>query len=292
MIFYKTVSAGNDFIHVDINAIKTHQSFKNESHFKSNLARGLCDRQFGAGADGVIFYEIQANSVDFTISNNDGIEAEISGNGMAGISALLFYLNHFTDHIILNTKVGKKSIKFLNQKKNSIFLRIEIGEADFFNHSFFPFLKKDKYVYNFNSIEFFPVSVGNPHVVVLLENNPSEEELLRLGKMLENADIFPQRTNVEFVIRMRNNLKPIPNSCFLKNEKDEEFQLFYYERGVGRTLSSSTGNAAIFSVLKRLDFFKQEITIQTPFEKILISGKTKIFIENSTKIVYKGIFLS
>jgi len=278
MIFYKTVSSGNDFFQVDV----SQTNLKKFS--KKDLAKKLCSNHFGAGADGVVYYKIRNKLVDFEIFNKNGTEAELSGNGMAGCSALLFYLNHFKQNIILNTKVGKRSITLLTKHKNQFRLEVEIGEPDFENKTFFPFLKKNKLDYIYDKIKFYPVSVGNPHIVVILKDNLLEKKLITISKKLENAAIFPQKTNIEFIL--------IPDIKRFDFEKDEDFKVFFYERGVGKTIFSSTGSCAVFSVLNQLKLIHNKLTINTSFNKIKIYYKKNIYIENITKIVYKGTYLN
>jgi len=276
MIFYKTVSAGNDFLHIDVKELNTENI--DSRVFREHLARHLCQRKTGVGADGVVYYAIGVSEkyLDFEIFNQDGSEAELSGNGMAGLSALLFYLNKFKDQVTLNTRVGQKTHQLIQRKKNNFKLKIEIGEPDFYNTVFFPFLTKKKIEYTYKTIRFYPVSLGNPHAVVLLDRKLPDERLNKMGELLESANIFPQKTNVELVV--------------FKNE--ENCQPFYFERGVGRTLSSSTGSAAVFAVLQKLKFIQSQLLVDTPEGKIKIYGKRSVYIENFTKIVYKGIYLS
>jgi diaminopimelate epimerase len=275
MIFYKTVSAGNDFLHIDGEEFANFYAETGSGRMsKGHLAAQLCRRQSGVGADGVIYYRVKKDSVDFEIFNRDGSEAELSGNGMAGVSALMFYLGKFKNQVVLNTRIGQKTHLLLKQEKNNFKLKIEIENPDFYNRDFFPFLQENKLEYTHENIRFYPVSVGNPHVVVILEKELPDETLSRMGQCLESAAIFPQKTNVELV--------------FYKNKQNP--RVFYYERGVGRTFSSSTGSAAVFAVLQKLTS-SHRLTIDTPGGKIKIYGKTCIYIENYSKIVYKGIYL-
>lgn len=282
MIFYKTVSAGNDFLHIDVKDMEEIISAVDESQtpgipeLKSRLAGRLCERRTGAGADGVIFYSLNHDSVDFRIFNRDGTEAELSGNGMAGLSAVLFHLGKFNDTITLNTRAGQKTHYLLNRDGNNFSLQIEIGEPDFSNRTFFPFLEDNRREYLFKDIRFYPVSVGNPHAVILLENDLPDEELEKIGEMFENGDIFPRKTNVELV----------------RFKDAENCGVYYYERGVGRTRSSSTGSAAVFSVLQNLKAVAEGLTVTTRDDTIKIYGKSKsVFVESYSKIVYKGIYL-
>ncbi len=198
MIFYKSSSAGNDFL------ITEKSRLKNRKENLSEFARKICDRKNGAGADGLIIYEEGNLSVKFSVFNKDGSEAEISGNGMAGLSSLLFYLGKKGEEIILDTKTGKKTIRLNNRKGDEFHLKVEIGEPDFFNLEFFPFLEEGKTVYEFNNHSFYPVSVGNPHVVLFPETLPEKDEMIKIGAELESGSIFPQRTNVEFASSVKN----------------------------------------------------------------------------------------
>jgi len=319
--FYKTVSCGNDFILIDRDE---YQSAAAPLITKEQLARKICSRHAGAGADGVVFYKIFPGTahVDFEIFNRDGSEAELSGNGMAGLSALFFYLDQpgHQDHVVLNTKAGPKRNTCLHRENNKFRLKIEIGMANFQNHDFFPFLsvpgkslqkkqtfemtppkerhqadrewvgaatpflEKDKWGYQYQGITFYPVSVGNPHAVVLVEEDITPDKAGQIGQMLEGAPIFPYKTNVELVLPT--GVEPV------NYEKGENFRVFFYERGVGQTRSSSTGSAAVFAVLQKLNLITHTMTIPYPDEFIKISGKNKIYIENYTEMVYKGVYLS
>ncbi len=272
MIFYKTVAAGNDFLHIDVKEYRACAPAAG----KGALTERLCRRQTGAGADGVVFYNLSQSAgrvspaVDFEIFNRDGSEAELSGNGMAGLSALLVYLDKCTDTVTLNTKVGQRTHRLLNREDNRFRMNIEIGPPDFQALEFFPFLEKEKAAYLYGGITFCPVSVGNPHVVVLLDRETADDKLERMGKTLEGAGIFPHKTNVEFVLAA--------GAGPVDYEKGENFRIFFYERGVGRTPASSTGSAAVFAVLRKRGNIADSLTIKNPpsVSQIKISGKVGI----------------
>jgi diaminopimelate epimerase len=170
----------------------------------------------------------------------------------------------------------------MERKEGTFRLKIEIGEADFSRKDFFPFLKGERICYEHRGVKFHPVSVGNPHVIVIQEEEKSEREMISTGKMLEGADIFPQKTNVEFVLKPLQGFSPGGNSA--------KCRVFYYERGVGPTQSSATGSAAVFAVLQKLGEVQDRLSIETPAGGLTVFGKNQIFIENYTKIVYKGIY--
>ncbi len=308
MIFYKSVSAGNDFLHIDTGNLPA-------GHAKTAMARMLCDRHWGPGADGVVYYHIRRSptplpdapppaahdlpgtmespGVDFDIYNQDGSRAELSGNGMAGLTALMFYLGEFHDSVTLQTATGTKTNQLLEHNDNGdeFRLKIEIGAADFSNTNFFPFLEPGRAAYSHHGMTFHTVSVGNPHIVIIPGEKLTTGEMTSMGKMLEQATIFPHKTNVEFVLGKN------PGSLY---NGGEECRVYYYERGVGPTLSSSTGSAAVFAVLHALDYIKDHLIISFPPTdtstgdiRLSATGegrKRKIYVENCTKIVYKGIY--
>jgi len=285
MIFYKSVASGNDFLHIDM------EDFSIESPHKGELARRMCNRHTGPGADGVIYYKLKGQSVQFEIFNCDGSEAELSGNGMGGLAALMFYLERFRETAQMETKVGPRTHTLLQRLENSFRMNIQIGPADFNALNFFPFLEEGVDAYECGGTMFYPVSVGNPHAVVLLKEDPGDEELERTGAMLEQALMFPHKVNVEFVL-------PLDGSE-PDYEKGDGFRIYFYERGVGRTLASSTGSAAVFAVLQKLLLLRRSLTIPAPtfetssqtLKSIKITGKKDIFIENYVEIVYKGVYL-
>lgn len=273
MIFYKTSTSGNDFIIVD--RVEFDKLGKNKSIF----AEEICDKNKGTGADGVIFFSSGKKIFNFSIFNSDGSEAEISGNGMAGLAAMLFSTGESKEQIKLKTGAGIRTIRLIAKEGNGYRQEVDMGLPEFNEKKFFPFLTPGKKEYEYKGTRFFPVSTGNPHAVVFLQKHPAEiEELEITGRELESGDIFPERTNVEIIFPIdRNNFEDIP-----------VIETFFYERGAGVTPFSSTGSTAVFSVLHDLGIAGDSIKINTTEDPVLISLKEKIFIESYTKIVYKG----
>lgn len=309
MEFYKTVSLGNDFIHIAAHhwqplATSLGIDINNSETAREELSRQICTRETGVGADGVIYYGINQGKTDFDIFNRDGSHAEISGNGMSGLAAVLFYTLQCHHEALLQTRVGLRKARCLLQQGNNFRIQVELGPPDFSNQTFFPFLQPGKDQYNCAGVSFYPVSVGNPHAVVVMDADSSldleanslegnrKEHLRHTGKMLATAGMFPFGVNVEIIIPTTTSIKQ-PDS-----PSSDHFRIFYYERGVGMTGSSSTGSAAAFAVLQRLGLIQDTLIVpidlwQSPDTlPIKISGKKEIYVENSTKIVYKGLFLS
>ena len=270
MTFFKTSSFGNDFLCIEVKGAEA----KKES--RESLTRSICRRHSGVGADGVVFFRVGKNETVFQIHNRDGGEAELSGNGMAGLAAVLLYRGDFDRDIVLKTRVGRRKIVLLKRNGAQFLLRVEIGSADFDDRRLFPFRKGKWRASDYDGTEFFPVSVGNPHAVVVMKKFLPPEKLVGLGRKLEGAPLFPFRTNVEFV-----------------SLKDQEHcQVFFYERGVGPTYASSTGSAAVFAVLRKNGRVGDRLSILTRAGEILASGKEAISIEIVTRIICRGEYLS
>jgi diaminopimelate epimerase len=278
MIFYKTSSFGNDFIEIDENDLPASAADK------CLLAREICDMHRAVGADGVVFYRARGQEFSFQIHNRDGGEAELSGNGMAGLAAVLFQRHLASSPLLLYTKSGPRRISLLGRSGPVFELEVEIGRADFSNRQAFPFLKDKKDSYVIDDLKFYPVAVGNPHAVVLCQEELVTEKLTALGKKMENHPMFPQRVNVEFV-NCSDAEHPLEGTAALG---PASCRVFFYERGVGPTLASSTGSAAVFSVLRRLGMVKDRLLIDCGADKIAVSWKQGIFIHNFTRLICRG----
>jgi diaminopimelate epimerase len=251
---------------------------------KCLLAREICDAHRAVGADGVVFYRpgrqagvplgdrALGHEFNFQIHNRDGGKAELSGNGMAGLAAVLFQRRLASSPLILQAASGRRQVELLARRGPVFQLNVEIGRPDFSNRKFFPFLKDMRDTCVIDGLEFYPVSVGNPHAVVLCRDRTDTKRLAVLGKKLESHPMFPERVNVEFV--------------YFTNA--EHCRVFFYERGVGPTLASSTGSAAVFAVLRRLGKVRDRLAIDCGADKIAVTWKQGIFIHNFTRLVCRG----
>jgi len=265
----KTVSGGNDFLQIDGDVCGiSPESF-------SLFVRSICSRHNGLGADGIVVRSKRPDgATKFRIYNRDGNEAELSGNGMAGCAASLMLENPNFREITLFTAVGPRTVTRLECKSGKYFLLVEIGPPDFNNRNHFPFLDGRDATYCYQDIPFTPVSVGNPHAVVIFPADTREDFCLQVARRLQKANIFPEGINIE-VVRLIDS---------------EKVKALFFERGVGRTQTSSTGSAAVFAVLKKLNPEINFIRIVTPGTTPLriLSKGASIAVENTTKIVYKG----
>src|SRR5437764_2597445 len=101
--FTKAHAYGNDFIYVRRDAV--------EGAALDALARELCDRHTGIGGDGLIVFEPTTDGASMRLFNADGGRAEVSGNGVRGLCALLFRNpTAATTHVMIHTDAGAKQV--------------------------------------------------------------------------------------------------------------------------------------------------------------------------------------
>lgn len=275
MIFFKASSFGNDFLVVGREGIPPGTD-------AGELARRICDAHDGVGADGVVFHGPARAAAPgkagrgslaarFEIYNRDGGRAELSGNGMAALAAVLLRRRPTGSPLLLRTGIGSRRLRLLERHGPLFRFDVEIGRPDFARRASFPFLSKGQDGYRAAETEFYPVSVGNPHAVVLCRRLPGVARLEALGRKLERHPMFPGGVNVEFV-------QPGGPSC----------RVYFYERGVGPTRASSTGSAAVFAVLRRLGLAGEQLQVEHEPEPIRLDWRDGIHIGIVTRLICKG----
>ena len=277
MKFTKIHSLGNDFLIVDEKKIR-------ESDDKPNLARQICERHTGAGADGLLIIRIKDKAkgvVNFRVFNADGTEAEISGNGLRCAAA---YLHHFkkidSADLIFHTTAGNRESRLIQQKENLYIIKIEMGipllrsqDIPFYDGSV-----NDKIIDYPLSInrKVYPitvVSLGNPHCAIFFDRFPARIEWHQIGREIELHPFFLKKTNVEF-IRVLNR---------------KEIEVLFWERGVGETLSSGSGScaAAVASILKGLT--DQKVKVRTSMGVLEVEWKRKkVYQSGPAEVVFTG----
>ena len=177
--------------------------------------RLLCDYHFGVGSDGILeVVSADADVAEVVIWNPDGSTAELSGNGTR-IAARWLARRSGAD--VVRVRVGEREVVARMRAGLAVEMdvgRVEVGEAET--------LEVDG-----ETVEFVPVSVGNPHAV--LRREPERTELLRLGPRVETHPRFPARTNVQLV----------------RVDGAHDATVAVWERGAGETLSSGTSACAV-----------------------------------------------
>ena len=212
MRFTKAHAYGNDFLYV-LNRDVSRRDL-------DVLARELCDRHTGAGADGLIVYEPTPQGASMRLFNADGSRSEVSGNGVRGLGALLLRDDSRADvELTIQTEAGPKRLTRIGRSGSRQTFRAAMGiPRD---------LRQVPIAVAGESLQIVVMDFGNPQAVVL-GPLPEPDRFHRLGAALERHEMFPARTNVEFA----------------QVESRDAVRILIWERGVGPTQSSGTGSCA------------------------------------------------
>lgn len=251
--FVKTHGLGNEYIVLNEEKI----NFK----LTENAIKRICNVNFGIGSDGILL-KIGSNKADFglEIFNPDGSEAEKSGNGLR-IFCKYIYDYGFADgkEFSVETKGGIVKAKIIEVSNNKAkLISVDMGKA-IFNSKMVPTKFEEKEVIgkklkvSDKEYEINCVSMGNPHCVILREEL-SIDEIKEYGKLIENHNRFPNRTNVQFA-------KVISRS---------EAEILIWERGAGFTLASGSSSCAVASILKKRNLVDSKVKIKMPGGELLI----------------------
>jgi diaminopimelate epimerase len=207
--FAKASACGNDFLILDgDDAPEDIAAF----------TRRVCDRHNGVGADGVEWlYPAPDADVEARLLNADGSEAEISGNGTRCVAAYLC-AREPRDEFVIRTGAGVKTCALISHSEQEYEFESAMGE---------PQVEKEFSIkLASGEVRGMPVSMGNPHFVVLVEEFSPRWQAE--GAELGRHHGFKQGVNVEFVrVRDRSTI-----------------EVRFFERGVGETQSSGTGSCA------------------------------------------------
>jgi diaminopimelate epimerase len=217
---------GNDFV------VVAH--FETLPSDAKDMAMLLCNRNFGIGADGLVFI-LPSKQADFCmrIINADGSEPEQCGNAIRCVAKYV-YDHHLTEkmNISIETLAGIQHVSLTVEGEKAANIRVDMGSPILHGPDIPVALTADQVVEQPISVEnknfaFTGVSMGNPHAVIFVEDAPgfAVEEW---GPLLENHAMFPRKANIEFVsIRSAN-----------------EVDMRVWERGCGQTLACGTGACA------------------------------------------------
>jgi diaminopimelate epimerase len=226
--FTKMHGAGNDYVYVDCTK-------GGELAQLGELAQRVSDRHFGVGSDGLVL--ICASEVaDFKMRmfNADGSEAQMCGNAARCVGKYVYDKGLTAKTAIrLETLSGIKPLALLvgsGAKVDKV--TVDMG-APALSPDSLPVVAEGRqvvdapYTFGGNTFRITCVSMGNPHAVIFVPD-VSSFDVHRLGKLVENDKIFPERCNVEFVEVLSR----------------RELKMRVWERGAGETWACGTGACA------------------------------------------------
>jgi len=214
--FVKATACGNDFLIMESSLVAGD---------RVEFTRKICDRHFGVGADGVEWLApAKSPNADIRIHliNADGSAAEISGNGTRCVAA--HWCSEYggrtgrTNRVAIETDAGIKVCELTRDGGAEFEFETAMGQASV----------SDPFTLRLAACDTTgtPVSIGNPHFVVLVEDFPSRWQ--EQGAEIGAHPYFLDGVNVEFV----------------KAIDAKNIAIRIFERGAGETQSSGTGSCA------------------------------------------------
>jgi diaminopimelate epimerase len=276
--FTKMQGCGNDFVILDYN------EYKNSGMEMPELAKKLCDRHFGVGADGMIIPDLGTQSADigWFFYNSDGSTAQMCGNGMRCFAKYV-YDNKMVENKSFSVKTLAGIIKPEitengNVKVNMSKPIIESDKIPFIpaNPLNYKIAIRDR-IFTGNA-----VSMGNPHFVIFIEG---DEDILELAKTygveIETSAEFPEKTNVEFI----------------KINNSQNIELCVWERGCGITLACGTGACASVVAGILNGYLDNSVDVKLLGGKVNVEWEGSksdrehdVFLTGPAEYVYSGIF--
>lgn len=255
--FVKATACGNDFLLID------------GMHATADLAaftRRICDRHNGAGADGVewLFPDPkQEADVRARLFNADGSEAEISGNGTRCVAAY-WVSEHEQQSVTVRTGAGVKRCDLVKREENRYIFETDMGE---------PQVGEEFAIQGaFKEVRGIPVSMGNPHFVVFVEEFAPGWQA-DAAEMARHHD-FKHGINVELV----------------KISKQNSLHVRFFERGVGETQSSGTGSCAAAVAAIAAGRCKSPIEVIAPGGLQSVRWEGRVFLRGPAELLYRGEF--
>jgi diaminopimelate epimerase len=221
---WKYQGAGNDFV-------MTHDPEGRRPLDPQEVA-ALCDRRFGIGADGAIRVTTDPDGRPYMeYRNADGSLAEMCGNGLRCVARFLEDLGVADRELEVRTRAGPRRTELMPDGR----VRVDMGKPNFTKAAipmrgpaWETFLREPLDLGGGLTITASAVSMGNPHLVLFLDEDPERYHVSHIGPVLERDDRFPEGTNVEFA-----------------RVVDGEIAARVWERGSGETMACGSGACAI-----------------------------------------------
>ena len=261
--FLKMHGLGNDFVIIDAR--------KTESPITSQVAKAIGERHFGVGYDQlVVMTNSQKADVELIFWNSDGSLSDACGNASRCVARLIMDENN-SEEITLKTGSGV----LLARKGSNGFISVNMGHPQL-DWDLIPL--KEKVDLLELPIEGRPAAVGmgNPHCVFVVDD-VNLVDLVGWGSKIEAHELFPKKTNVEFI-----------QIIDRKNIRQRTF-----ERGAGETLACGSGACAVTVAAHLKGLTERNVNIYLDGGRLSIDWlEDGIWMTGPTSFVFKGILSS
>ena len=266
-------ATGDDYIFVD--------NFDLSITCPESLCVALCRRHSGVGADGLVLMEPSAVAdAKMRIFNRDGSEGQMAGNCIRCVAKYLFDSGKAprTD-LSIETASGVKQVRVYTRNGRVTLAEVAMGPVDFAAAAL-PCTLPEQELIDYpltvgdQTWQVTCLSVGNPHCVVFCDTI-HQLDLQTLGPRFENAPVFPQRINTEFVRVVG------PATLAMR----------VYERGNGETPACGTGACAAVAAAVRLGYCAKntDVTVKVPGGDLIVRCTDEgVTLTGEARLVYQG----
>ena len=268
MKFTKMHGAGNDYIYINC----FEEDIVPEEMIDDIIA--MSDRHKGIGSDGVIFImPSKVADARMRMFNADGSEGKMCGNGIRCVGKYVY--EHGISHnnpLQIETASGIKILNLEVVQGNVLTVTVDMGRP-ILDSKLIPVDLDIEQVINYplviNNQEYLItcVSMGNPHCVIFTDGI-DYLDLESIGPLFENNQIFPERTNTEFIEVI----------------DDKTMKMRVWERGSGETLACGTGASASVVAAIYNNIFKRDQEIKV----ILKGGELYITLTQDNHVFMRG----
>lgn len=267
---------GNDYIYFDC----FDEPFENPNE----AAVRLSDRHFGIGGDGIVLIcPSEKADAKMRMFNADGSEGKMCGNAIRCVGKYLYDFKR-TDKtkITVETLSGIKTLELnIGKDGKAETVKVDMGAPELDPKLIPVALEADengavvarKTEIAGGMVEITCVSMGNPHAVVFTD--PDALDLNKIGPSFENAAIFPDRVNTEFV-------KPIGMN---------DLKMRVWERGSGETWACGTGACAtaVAAVLNGYAKRNEDVKVRLLGGELTIRWtENTVFMTGPASLVFEG----
>lgn len=282
MKFTKMQGAGNDFV-----VVKT----ANTNRDWSKLAIAMCDRHFGAGADGLLLLlPSKIASFKMRIFNADGSESKVCGNGMRCL--VKYYLDEQPEgknnsEVTIETQAGIRKARIHRRHGKVTEIQASMGlprvghngtaaRIVIRNGKLVDITKQMNRAVRIDGQDLLLslVSIGNPHAIHFTSASIPDFPLVRIGPRVEQHRLFSDETNFE-IVRMVNS---------------HEVEARVWERGCGETLACGSGACAITVAGRLLGYLDSKVDVRLPGGTLTVEwdGEGEVFLSGPAVTVFQG----
>jgi diaminopimelate epimerase len=235
----------------------------------SAIAREMCQRHTGIGADGLILYTLRDRGATMRLLNADGSWSELSGNGLRCVAALVARAQDLQPGmtVTIDSEAGVKALDLLARNGRRFEFRAVMGEPTD--------IRQVEINLPDETVTATVLRTGNPQCVVL-GPLPASERFNALGRALSTHAMFPAGTNVEFA----------------QVDAPDRIRILIWERGVGPTSSSGTGSAAAAVAAASHGGASRSIDVMAPGGLQHVDWEaTGVFLTGWAELIFDGQWL-